>query len=350
MIRVISAGMLVVLLALPAKGQEGHPLVVLVSMQECCAGKAWLEAEWAARDEFESLNLPVAIVQGKAVGDEDRRLELRRLAEQEGGVCAFRIVRPEGKEGSDVEIWMSERLSGKTVFRLIHTDGRTDAEEARVVGLRTVEALRTSLLEFSLRRPDERVSLRSLDTGAEVPGVENSAKDSLGPLSLRLGGGVVASPGGAGPLGSLQLAARWEPLEVLAVELDGSYSLVGRQIDNQGAEASFDIGMVRSWAFYNILRTGTWRPSVGAGAGILIPVSVGVNLGNNVARLDRTVVGYAGAAAQLGVHLNETFRIRLGVRLGIALPEVEVIFGSEQVASFGMPMFEGFLNVELGVL
>ena len=151
-------------------------------------------------------------------------------------------------------------------------------------------------------------------------------------------------------MGALQLALRWEPVEALAVELDGAYSVLGQRIEDDGAEASFDLVIVRAWAFYEIVREGTWRPSVGAGAGILVPVSVGVNLGTSIARADETLVGYAGAAAQLGVHLNALFRIRLGVRFGMALPEVKVVFGSEQVASFGMPMFEGFLSVEVGVL
>ncbi len=360
--------------------QPGEVTVLMVSMQQCRPDEAWLEAEQAARTEFESLNLDVEVVQCTAMGEREHRADLGEIADKNNADCAFRILRSPSGDSSQVEIWINDRISGKTSYRLLHTDCDTVPEAARVTALKIVDVLQASLLKLPPRgraqgsmpaevsRPIEEPDagpkepagapeahrndkVEKKPAAASGPVVETSAEteEPSGPFGLRLGAGLLTSPGGAGLLWAAQLCLRWEALEELSFELDGTLSFSGQDIESNGARSSFDLTAVRAWVLFDALRQGTWRPSFGLGAGVVVPWSKGVDSNEFLAHTDKTLVAYVGISAQLAVLLTRYLGLRLGARAGLLFPEVRVLFDGEQVAAFGRPMVEGFLDLELRI-
>jgi hypothetical protein len=317
-------------------------------MQDCCPDEAWPEAERAARAEFDALNLPVEVVACKATDDRQRRRELEQVARDKNAFCSLRIVRLREGTGSDVEIWVSDRITGKTSFRLLHTDGKPEPEEARVTALRLVEVLRASLLEFSQPpKADERFSLRDTsDVGLKV-----SAKETArpGPIGLRAGAGFVTSPGGAGFQPAAQLCVRWEAFEQLAFELDGLLTFSGEDIQLQGSRSTFDLAAVRAWVLWIAPGGGIWRASFGLGAGVVVPWTNALNASEFLVQSDSTAVAYIGTGVQLGVTITRWLRFRLGLRGGFLIPEVRISIDDEPAADFGRPMIEGFANLEVRI-
>ena len=330
----------------PAADEQG--LVVLISMQSCCPDEAWPEAERAARAEFEALNLTVEVVTCGTEEDRQRHRELERVARERNAFCALRIVRVRQGTGSDVEIWVNDRITGKTTFRVLHTDGKPEPEEARLTALRLVEVLRASLLERSHPpQADERFSLR--DARAVDLKVSAGEPSRPGKFGVRVGAGFVTSPGGAGFHAAAQLCIRWEALDQIAFELNGLLTITGEDIQHQDARTTFDLAAVRAWVLWNAHGQGIWRASLGLGAGLVVPWANAQNASEFRIHSDRGAVTYLGAGAQLGIEINSWLHFRLGLRGGLLFPEVTIAIDDQPVASFGRPMVESFANLEVRI-
>jgi hypothetical protein len=323
-------------------------LVVLVSMQKCCPDEAWPEAERAARAEFESLNLLVEEMDCTATSDSQRRRELEQVAQDKNAFCALRIVRIPQGSGSNVEIWVNDRITGKTTFRLLHTDIEPNSEEARLTALRLVEILRASLLEHT--HPPEADELFSL-SDARVSDLQVSTNDTTrpGPIGIRAGVGLVTSPGGAGFHAAAQLCVRWEAFEQLAFELEGLLSFTGEDIGHQGMRSTFDLAAVRAWVLWNAPGGGILHTSLGIGAGLVVPWTNALDSSEFLVHSDRATVTYVGLGAQLGVEINRWLQLRLEIRGGLLFPEVTISFDDDSAASFGRPMVESFANLEVRI-
>jgi len=83
---------------------------------------------------------------------------------------------------------------------------------------------------------------------------------------------------------------------------------------------------------WEICSRGLFRPSIGAGGGLLIPWDKGSGSAFYDIHTDRGTVGYAGATAQLALALTRSFWLRFGVNAGTSLPEVKMLFAGKEVA------------------
>jgi len=335
------------LLYLPAaQSQEKKPLVILVSMQKCCPEESWPEAELAARDEFRSLKFNVETMSGLAKDSRERRLELGVFADRKQAVCAVRIVRLPDGDSCNTEIWVNDRDTGKTIMRILYTPSTTDREAARLTALRLVEALLASMAEASQYQgePD------GVDPTAEMAAltrVKRKGPPPPPPFGFRLGTGFISSPGGTGTLGAVQVCLRWDAFEKFSFELDTILSVIGDDISKEGNASTFDAAAIRVWAVWEFLRLHNLRGHLGAGAGIVLPWAKGVESANYLSTTDRTVTAYAGLTTQLAYEFNRNFGLRFDLKVGFAIPEVRVYFAEIQAATFGRPMVEGFLNLEV---
>jgi len=323
--------------------------IVIVSMKKCCPDEAWIEAETVTLEEFRALNFKVAVIDGIATGERERRIELGVLAEEKHAACALRIVKPPEGTASGVDLWITDRVTGKTVFKNITIEEEESSEPALVVALRVVELLRASLLEITV--PDAPGGdVEPLPQMVEmVKEVTGAVEKPPGPVGLRLGAEVIGAPGGAGARGAVAMAVRWSVFTHLSLELDGFISLFGKDIKEEGASASFYTAVARVWSLWEIRGRGLFRPSIGAGGGLLIPWAKGSGSAYYEVRTDRGAVGYVGATAQLALALTRSFWLRFGVNAGASLPEVRMLFAGKEVASFGMPLIEGFFNLEVKI-
>jgi hypothetical protein len=343
-------------------------LVVLVSMGQCCFATAWPEAEDALHAELSTLNITVATVSGVATGEREQRLELERVVAERKAVCAVRIRRRASDEGGGVELWISDRLTGRTTIRTMPVDERTDREFAEIVSLRLVEALRAGLLEIEVgalggtsakERAASPIVIAPVKPAASGPGpaIERTPaqpaheeKPQAPRLGVGLGAEAAGSPGGVGALGALDLVVGWHPLGHLSVALDLFSTVLAKDLSKDGGHSSVGLGALRGWLCWDMREQGIVRPSIGAGGGAALSWASGESSDAYAARDDTATVGYVGGVLQLGLAFKPDVWFIVGARAGALVPELHVRFGGTEVASVGRPLAEGFLIVDVRFL
>ncbi|HEY3356373.1 MAG TPA: hypothetical protein VGQ83_24195 [Polyangia bacterium] len=280
--------------------------IVIVAMQTCCPAEAWPEAEEAARAELVGLGIAVEVVPGVAISERDRRVELRVLAGARRAASALRIVRPPGEERrGGVEIWLEDRLTGRTVVRHLVVGEHPGREGARLAALKTVEAVRAGAIELTFAQADAARRPRpEAVTRAPAAPVEASPR-----WSLRASGAVVGGPGGLGPHAAMAAGARWQARPALAIDVDATVSLGGARVALSGGSATCDLAALRAWALWTPRLGGRWHAALGGGAGVALAGAALIieRLGSDGARAwaqpTRIPIAAAGAIADVGAQL-----------------------------------------------
>lgn len=326
---------------LAPEARAGSARVVIVSLGGCCPDEAWVEAEKITRAEFAALDFEVQVVPGVATGEKDRREELFKLARQNEAAAALRIVRSTSPAMGGVELWVMDQVTGKLVFRNIEVEWRANGDAASIVALRVVELLRASLLEIQVpSQKPAQIEKPLLDL------VENVPRKARGFIGIGMGVATLGSPGGAGALGGVRMALSYDPIKHLGIELDGLVSFASRDIRQEGAASTFEVAAVRGWILWRILTRGVARPAIGLGGGVLVPWARGLD---EARKMDRTVTGYVGGTAQLGLALSRNVWMRVLCNVGFSLPKTRIFFAKQKVATFGMPLVEGALVLEVRI-
>jgi hypothetical protein len=324
---------------------EGSPetgRIIIIGMGRCCPDEAWLEAEAALRAELEAMDLVVAVVPSVSTSERQRRLEMRRLAEENDAACAVRIVRPPEEEGG-VELWVEDRLTGKTIFREVEIELQNGDRAASLAAVRSIETLRASLIELRLEE--------SSSTGVEIPEpLEELTEGSLPersvehiPFAMWFGVGVHGTPNGLGPHVPIALAARYNVLSPLALELDASVTVWADDIAHDGLATTFDVSFMRLWLLWT---PGTYwriRFALGVGAGLAIAWANGIPGPGIITRRDSMFAGMMGGRFSIGIVVTNNIEIRLDTSVSALLPEVKVLLDEVEVGFFGLPVLEGHL-------
>jgi hypothetical protein len=280
----------------------------------------WPAAEQATREELELAGLEVFVVSGAARDERARRVELTTIANQEHAEAAIRLLRaPSTGAGQHLELWVVDRLTGKTLFREV--DVPEGDAGARVVGVRVLEALRASLLELrlipsaaSLAAPMERLVASSppgpgFRVGAEVGALITNELGLTGQLTVL----------GRRDFSRLGLEARF------------STSLAPFSIDALRARALAQSVGVALGVFWTPLRSERWQLDVGPAAGVDVVWATGVEAPRTGVTTAATALARVGG--EVTTHLTLTERVRLRLRLGGAarLPPLVVTFANEEV-------------------
>jgi hypothetical protein len=329
-----------------AQPAEAADRVVVASLVACCADAAWAEAEEAIRDELELLGLEVEVIPASVADDRAGREEMRRLAEARGAACALRISRGDAGPGAGVELWLADRVTGKTLFRQVALEGLEGERAASLAAIRAVETLRASLIE--LRLPDARPELEP------PPAMERLAEEAIppveaapGPVMLWLAAGIQGTPGGIAPQVPACAGARYALLEPLALEGDLAVTVWSPDVAAGDLRSSFDALLLRLWLLWTPGPYWRVHPLVGGGAGIAVGWATGSEAPGVVARTAATVV--AAVAGRIGVLIDLTDRVnlRLDFTAGALLPELRVLLDHEAVGRAGLPLLEGTLGLGL---
>lgn len=339
--RVVPAALAVAVLlaAAPAVARAAGPpraTVVIASLKACCEGEAWTDAEEAARAELVGLGLQVVMVDSLAIGDRERRIELRTLIAERHATAALRIVRPiDERSVGGVELWIEDRATGRTVVRHLVVGEHLGTDGARIAALKAVEVLRATVPDLEPAAAPK--------AAAPAPRPEPPAP---APVAVRAGGGPLGGPGGAGALGALLLGVRVGLGPSFALDLDGLVTVGGATVDWNGGRASFSVALLRGWALWTPRERWRLSPSLGVGAGIAVPWAdaPGTNVmarGNAV-----TAVAYLGVTSGLGLRVARRWLIRLDARVGALVPQARLLFGDTVVARLGQPLAEGSLALE----
>ena len=358
--------------------EKSLPLVLIVTMQ-ACSENALPMTEEKTGAEFKGLGFSVDVVGCEGVAEGEGTVAffgvLEKIAEERGAVCAIRILRFEEAGVGGADIWVADRVTKKTTYKRWTPMWEEDDETAEIIALKIVEILKVSFIEltfpsFKESHPPPPAPVEKMVEAAKAEiGVSTSPappknlqpseppielKDqrrgkSAGRVGLRLGGSVLGTPGSLGALGAVEVGVRWNVLAMLALEVEGVLTPLGKDSKQGDMSLTFSMAAARVWLIWEPLRLKVFRLGLGPGVGILIAWARGFVTGMEGVSKDSTTVGYAGGSLQGVFVLIRNLWLRLGFTAGSSVPRVSVYSDGRQLETFGMPLLEGFLGLELRI-
>ena len=126
----------------------------------------------------------------------DPRTEVEQAARENGADAALSII--DTAESRTAEVWIADRLTGKTVVQHLEVSGG-DARASAALAVQIVELLRASLLELLFRRK-EPAAISPRPPSVEVTKwVQAGLPEQTPPLALEAGAAALHSFSGIGP-------------------------------------------------------------------------------------------------------------------------------------------------------
>ena len=344
--------------------------VVLITVAAPESSDAWPEAEDAICQELMLMNLAVETVVIPADRAAEGRAALQRIAGEKNAAAAVRLIRSEPSDQASVELWIVDRVTGKTTYRELAV--RRDGNSGAVIdtAVRTVEALRASLLELrmadrssvdgsALPPPkiakiveDTRVNGEKLENESSTP-KKSSARSSTRLLGVWIGGSADWSSGGLPVRGAFALGLFAQPIEGLDIELNVSLSPLGPDIrgDADLSTSSFGYTAIRAALVYRFFHDAVFQPAVGAVGGIWIGWVEGRDAEGSPIRQDAESATYLGGTVRGCLFLKKSVAFVIGVTAGSLLPEIQLNHGAGIVVGhFGRPLIEGYLALQVRFL
>lgn len=286
------------------------------------------------------------------------RVALETAARQTGALAAIRAV----ASGRGAEVWIADRVTGKTVLREIPMDQDAIEPEA-ALAIRAVELLRASLLEaslpvpppgevtapaavratFAIARPAAPARERPTPPQAFVPQPEPPA------WRISVGAGALGSPGGLGPEAVLDVGISWLPFERLGFVATAQIPLSRPRL--LGEAGSADVAVLLAGGgmrFVFTSRQSRWAPSIDAG---LYAVSVGASGSANEGFTAKDVeVWTAAPFLRVGSAFaaHPMLRLRADLLLGATLQAISLELSKQPAATFGQPMVGVCAGVDFG--
>jgi hypothetical protein len=266
------------------------------------------------------------------------RVTLENVARRVGAFAAIRIVPVE----SEVEVWVADRVTGKTVVReVLHGSGSAARDDTIALG--AVELLRASLLEVTASYdlnphgdvPPPPVVVRKL---TPAPTLAPPRPKSRPVLAVGLVPAAALEFDRIGPGVSAMLLVRYLWSKSLSVEALGLLPVVHGVVRETGqGKASVGLsgaglGVAYSWHE----RNATALFGLGMMAAQLEVVGTEAGPGLDLSQ-DSLVLGAPYLRAGAGLRVFESVRIRLDASLSYSLRPVPIVFVQDEVARWGRP-------------
>jgi hypothetical protein len=293
--------------------------------------------------ELESLGFRAALV-GPPPGPASRA-SLEGAARGANAIAAIRAV----PSDRGVEVWVADRVTGKTVLREVASDGAPDDDGA--LALRAVELLRASLLEIALPEPPRGEVAPPPDLRAKMAIPPPGALAEPPPPSLRfsLEGGVLASPSGLDPAAALELGLAWMPLDHVGAAAFVSIPLTAPSASAQQGSVSlralFAGGGVR---FVFTSPASRWAPSVDLGLVAAVLDATGTGSPGFLGKQPSGVTAAPFARAGVAFAVSRLFRLRADLLVGVLAQGVSLRIVNSEVATWGQPFALASAGVDFG--
>lgn len=323
------AGAIALGLAIPPCGagaatvDERPAIVAFISPADAGAVVVRLRAELAVA------GFDLRLAEGGAWPPSRDRME--QVARREAAVAALALVPDDGHAAT--EIWVVDRVTGKTVVRVFGAPPPGHGDEADLLAVSAVETLRATLMEINV------VPRQAQGEIAPPPAVRALVAPDSGRFAARLAPAVVFSRGGVGAVWQLALGATMALAPRVRVGLEGLLPLTGANVS--GPEGTAE---VRLWLAGPFVETSLVAP----GRGVDIRLAVGawaalVHMrGNASAPYTGTTAEVASVAPHVDVVVGWSVarRLAVGARFAaaIAAPGVTVRFPGRDAATWGRPL------------
>jgi hypothetical protein len=269
------------------------------------------------------------------------RNEIAELARKEQAIAGLSLISNE----NTIEIWIVDRVTGKTVVRELSSKPGEQSEQDRVdlVAICTLETLRATLLEVTVAR----------HTRGEVASPA-AVKALLNPeptrFALRVAGAVGYGSDSLGPALELGLSGTAALLPRVRLGLDTFVPLTTPALS--GAEGRAELGLSLAGAF---VEASLSAPQ--ASADVLVGGGAWLGLLTLRGRAQSPYVDSSVHVVTLLPHLDLGGRARISRRIAflarlsgaVATPKANVRFAGREVTTWGRPFALGSLMLEVGL-
>jgi hypothetical protein len=279
-----------------------------------------------------------------AILEPDVRASLEKVAPTMAATALVAVVA--GGDPASADLWVVDRMTGKTVVRRVHADPRAAARVAEVLSIRAVELLRASFLELAITsRPSPDVVAAPLPS---APVVTRFATEALEEpdwtWAVEAGGGGMGAIQGA--TGTTTLLGEFLP--VARVQRAFSRRLCARltfaglgtqaHVGIPGGYANVSQNIVLLEGLLRFRRGRRLEPVLSLGAGVLRVTVEGHETGAYIGGSDWRAAVAVDAGVGLRVPLRPR-RVEMGVELHafVAEPYPVVRFFETEVARAGRP-------------
>jgi hypothetical protein len=284
------------------------------------------------------------------------RGSLESAARAQSAMAAIRAV----PSASGVEIWIADRVTGKTVLREIPNErGSPEVDDA--LALRVVELLRASLLEITLEAPSRGDVPATLEIADKLrvprPSSETPpAPDPPPALRLSLGAGALISPGGFGATASFTVGLAWMPSAHIGACALASVPLSRASVAADEGSADLSVLLVGGGARFSLASPeSAWSPTIDVGFLAASIRSEGTPAPFYFARKSTAVTAAPFVRVGLGYSPTPKLRLRADVLTGILAPGVVIQFSQygadyapQEVARWGTPFVLSTAGVDFG--
>jgi len=320
------------MIASPARAELRYRVVLL---RPPTADAVTSDATARVRGELTAAGFEVTVI------PQDPQLDIRGALETVGReldpLATFAIVRAPG--ASTAEIWVCDRVAGKSVIQTVRLDGAGAPAESRsvVLAVQAVELLKGSLAQHWLSSarppvppPPPPPPPPPLPAAEPPPGGESSG--------LRL----EAAVGRLDNVGAV--TAVWQPLVRVGWGARGWAGRVtagglGTDAERHASSGSARIG--QALALLEIVREfragARVQPFVSAGAGALRARVVGTGVGAYTGRTTTSWSGLAAAGVGVSVRLVPHVALAVDAQMMLACPYTAVRLPSAEAANLGWP-------------
>lgn len=328
--------MTVMLLFVSSQAQAAAPRVALwLSGPE---DRQRMEIETRLRAELAIAGFESTILDESVSSD---RESLERAARSSGSFAAIAVVR---RAGLDADLWVADRVTGKTAFRRVRFEAESP-DAAAIFAIRAVELLRASLLELTELHPS-RGELPPTEKMRDWVAPSRAEAPTSATYEVHAGAAAVASPGGIPAGAALALGLSWKPLPWWAGCIEGWGPVIGHLEHPEGA-ATVDQEAVMVFARLEPVRSPALEPfgRVGIGA-----YHLGAEGHANAPYSGRYGQVWS-AAGGVGLGLRSSRLRPLSIMASLdalfMTPRPGVKFADETIAVGGRPTLVGQLGVGL---
>jgi hypothetical protein len=316
-------------LASPASAQR------IVLLRPKTADPALLQAFGRLKGELMTYDFEVVVVDAAELDASPGRLA--RAAEDARAVASVSLVRTEGLATADV--WISDRVTGKTTMRTIATS--EDREASTVLAVRAVDLLRTSLREFA---PGERAPKDVVGASPERAPAHvrewAAEKPVRHPWSVEAGVVVQSTLSRLGSTFGPAISLGYDPSERVAVALGFQGPLSGARASDDSASLKLRNEQAFAELRYRAILRKSWSLAATGVVGVHHLEVDGTAKPPYVGRSDSafTALGGAGFAFELNVARNVGLLVSGRV---VFLGPRPVARLAEETLSYGRPALQG---------
>lgn len=305
----------------------------VVLIQPEAGDSVLLEALFRLRGELSAVGFDVVTGPGP---DHNPRWELEQASTPDTMVS---VTLRRSEDDSGVDVWILDRLSGKTLIRRI-TVALASPSAPTVLAVRTTELLRASLLEATVD-PPVNPAPRPPVPAVVARWMAPPRRALLADWSVDLGAEVLVSPGlGANVLPALRVGRGL--YRSLALRLYGAATVAPSVSRTAVGEASLDQEILGADLAYALFADRVVAPTISLGAGVY-----------HLGLTGRTTTApYEGASSSrwtallrggLGVafRMNARVSVLVDADVVVTLPAERVRIADEVIGTVGAPSFLG---------